>query len=369
MPLVCRSATDGLLPSSESTAEDSRGSGYTRKSDDRGRTFLRHLSVHSRSKSHSSVAGAAYRLGIKLFDERTKTWHDYRKRKFGEEIVRALTVAPAGAPAWATDPNVLWNAAESAERRRDSQIARDYRVPLAIGLDDEQAGAPAESLARFIAEEPHSSVSVAVHRDSEVDAFGVIKADGQRGMHAHLYFPTRPIAVGVPGSAPAFGAKLAAFRHKDTGVACIELLSKQWADLSNLIGRQAGLATTFDHRSYKRMEIVREVEPKLGQTARSMERRGQQTRNGDQLRAHRQRRDGHSPAPLCPDVTTAPSVAGVTATPRPEAAPAAPHVRLPLPEAQMGPRLTPRVTVTVRKARACTSARSSSPAAKPARRS
>lgn len=78
-----------------------------------------HLSVHSRSKSHSSVAGAAYRLGIKLFDERTKTWHDYRKRKIGEEIVRALTVAPVGAPAWATDPDVLWNAAESAEKRRD----------------------------------------------------------------------------------------------------------------------------------------------------------------------------------------------------------------------------------------------------------
>lgn len=64
-------------------------------------TFTAHarpeLPSHNR-KEHSAVAGAAYRLGLRLFDERTGEWHDYRKRAIGEEIVRALTVAPPGAP-------------------------------------------------------------------------------------------------------------------------------------------------------------------------------------------------------------------------------------------------------------------------------
>jgi len=66
-----------------------------------------HLQTHGRSQGHSAVAGVAYRLGLRLYDERTKTWHGYRKRKLGEEIVAALTLAPEGAPDWATDPEQL----------------------------------------------------------------------------------------------------------------------------------------------------------------------------------------------------------------------------------------------------------------------
>lgn len=66
-----------------------------------------HLETHTRSKNHSSVAGAAYRLGLRLFDERLGVWHDFRKRALGEEIVRALTVAPTGdvPPAFSSGAN------------------------------------------------------------------------------------------------------------------------------------------------------------------------------------------------------------------------------------------------------------------------
>lgn len=66
-----------------------------------------HLEIHTRSKGHSAVAGVAYRLGLRLYDERLQCWHDYRKRALGEEVVMALTVAPEGAPDWATDPGEL----------------------------------------------------------------------------------------------------------------------------------------------------------------------------------------------------------------------------------------------------------------------
>ena len=89
-----------------------------------------HLEVHSRSKGHSAVAGCAYRLGLRLYDEKAKVWHDYRKRELGEEIVRALTIAPPNATAWAADPAQFWNRVELAEKRKDAQVARDYRIPI-----------------------------------------------------------------------------------------------------------------------------------------------------------------------------------------------------------------------------------------------
>lgn len=58
--------------------------------------------------------------------------------------------------------------------------------------------------------------------------------------------------------------------------------------------RDYGLPTDFDHRSYKRQGIARTPEPRLGQTATWTERRGQRTRLGNLLRAHRATQDGHA---------------------------------------------------------------------------
>lgn len=158
-----------------------------------------HLEVHSRSNGHSAVAGAAYRLGLRLYDERAKVWHDYRKRGLGEEIVRALTIAPRGAPAWATDPAQLWNRVEQAEKRKDAQVARDYRIPIPFGLTDDQAGALSEEMARFICDELNTPVSMGLHRDADRDALGNVKPSSKQGFHAHLYFPTRPLTDAVEG--------------------------------------------------------------------------------------------------------------------------------------------------------------------------
>lgn len=151
-----------------------------------------HLTVHTRSKNHSAVAGCAYRLGLKLYDERTKTWHDYRKRALSRAVVHALTVAPSDAPPWATDPAALWNAVESAERRRDGQVARDYRLPVPLGFSDEQGIDLAEAVARFIAAEFGTSVSLALHRDAKHDAFGERKPKASVGCTPTYTFQLAP---------------------------------------------------------------------------------------------------------------------------------------------------------------------------------
>lgn len=221
-----------------------------------------HLEVHSRSKGHSAVAGVAYRLGLRLFDKRAQVWHDYTRRAAGEEVVLALTVAPDGAPAWASDPSQLWNAVEAAELRKDSQVARDYRIPVPLGLDDQRAGALAEKLARFIMSKLDTPVSVGLHRDADVDALGNVKPPERQGYHAHLYFPCRPLLAqpetdgdGAGGAGSAFGPKHPLLASKKLGVAMVEMLNRTWAELANEAAGAAGLVADYDHRSYVRMGV------------------------------------------------------------------------------------------------------------------
>jgi len=246
-----------------------------------------HLETHRRGSGHSAVAGVAYRLGLRLLDRRTGIWHDYRKRQLGEEIVRALTIAPEGAPEWCTDPDELWNRCEAAEKRKDSQVARDYRIPIPLGLTDQQAGHMSEEMARFISRQLHTAVSLGLHRDSRIDALGAEKPAEKVGFHAHLYFPTRRLEEivsedGTSGWAP--GAKLVLLSNKNTAGAFVEQLNERWAELANKYTAAVGLTADYDHRSYVRQDIPITPQPTLGAAVTAMERRGFFTRRGDALR-------------------------------------------------------------------------------------
>ncbi len=249
-----------------------------------------HLETHTRGKDHSAVAGAAYRLGLRLYDARAKQWHDFRRRALGEEIVFALTVAPPGAPGWATDPSELWNRVEQAEKRKDAQLARDYRIPIPFGLGDSTASALAEEMARFICDQLHTPVSIGLHRDAELDALGVMKPKEKQGFHAHLYFPTRRLAElvdgqedgGVQGS--GFGEKLSMLSNKNTSAIFVESLNERWANLANAYTEAAGLVADYDHRSYERMGVAAEPQLTVGRHVAAMERKGMPTRKGQELR-------------------------------------------------------------------------------------
>jgi hypothetical protein len=247
-----------------------------------------HLETHNRAKGHSSVAGAAYRLGLKLYDQRQKKWHDFRRRKLGEEIVRALTVAPKDAPAWATDPGQLWNRVETMENRKDAQVARDYRIPIPFGLSDQEAGDLAEEMARYIATNLNVPVSMGLHRDADTDVLGIVKPNDKQGFHAHLYFPTRKLTKveddeeGEAGK--PFGAKLTLLSNKRTSAAFVESLNQKWAELANQFREDQGLSADYDHRSYRRMGVSKDAEPTVGRAVTAMERKGLGTRKGSQLK-------------------------------------------------------------------------------------
>ena len=81
-----------------------------------------HCSVDSvsRAKGRSVVAAAAYRSGEKLIDDSTGAVHDYTRRK---GVLEAFLVLPAGAPAWASDRERLWNEANRTEDRANGRFA------------------------------------------------------------------------------------------------------------------------------------------------------------------------------------------------------------------------------------------------------
>jgi hypothetical protein len=256
-----------------------------------------HLTTHGRAKGHSALAGVAYRLGLRLFDKRTNQWHDFRRRVEGEEIVAALTIAPPHAPAWVEDPQVAWAAVEAAERRRNSQLAHDYRIPLPLGLSAAEAVDMARSMAQCIVSRLDTFVSIGVHRDSDVDAMGLPKPLDKRGHHAHLYFPTRKLAfessaegdeVGEgSGEAGAWGLgeKLRVLSHKVSAAACIEALNAEWAKLANTYAAAAGMVPDFTHLSYARLGLDRVPQLTMGAAASALERKGVATWKGDRLRA------------------------------------------------------------------------------------
>lgn len=256
-----------------------------------------HLTTHTRSKGHSAIAGVAYRLGLRLQDRRTGEWHDYRRREAGDEIVATLTIAPVGAPDWVMDPQTAWAAVEAAERRKDSQLAHDFRLPIPFGVSDADALAMARRVAQRICDDLHTFVSVGIHRDAPIDAMGIPKPHDRVGVHAHLYFPTRRLvfhaaASGGDGNSEGetgegiwgLGDKLRMLSTKATAAACIERFNAAWAKAANEFAAAAGQVPDFSHLSYARLGLSKIPQLTLGAAATAMERRGERSWKGDLVR-------------------------------------------------------------------------------------
>jgi hypothetical protein len=228
----------------------------------------------ARSAGRSAVAAAAYRSGSELVDERTGLVHDYT-RKGG--VVSAELVMPDGGTA---DRSQLWNAAELAEKRKDSRVAREWIVALPAELNAEQRKELAHAFAGELASRYGVAVDVAIHRpDQEGD---------QRNHHAHLLTTTRKVSRGANGI--ELGAKTALeLGDKDRKKAGIEgrsahdieQLRERWAGLANHALERAGVAERIDHRSLEAQGIDRAPTTHLGPVASEMERRGRASDRGD----------------------------------------------------------------------------------------
>src|SRR3546814_1212432 len=101
------------------------------------------------------------------------------------------------------DRAVRWNAAEQAETRKNSTVAREYEIALPAELSAEARRELALGLAREISERHGVAVDVAIHAPG--------REGDHRNHHAHLLTTTR--RIGPEG----LGAKTRELDQKTSG--------------------------------------------------------------------------------------------------------------------------------------------------------
>ena len=131
--------------------------------------------VYSRSQGKNAVRAAAYRSASKLFDERSQRWFDFSKKP---NVAHSEILLPEGADKAFLDREYLWNQVEQVEKRRDSQLAKDYILALPKELTLEQN----IELARQFAHDHFVSKGLVVDMNIHWE-------DGNP--HAHLFVTTR----------------------------------------------------------------------------------------------------------------------------------------------------------------------------------
>jgi hypothetical protein len=228
-----------------------------------------HCSVKpvSRSTGRSVVAAAAYRLGECLHDQRYQTVHDYTRRRGVEST---FTVAPFDAPEWAHNPEALWNAAERAEIRKNSTLAREVELALPSFLEPADRERMAEQFAEALVERYGVAVSVAIHKPG--------RHGDDRNYHAHILFTTREMTP------EGLGKKTRILDDRKTGPQEVTKLRALAAEIINEHLAAVHSDIRVDHRSFKERGIEREPTTHLGPAAAEMERRGEQTDRGDMNR-------------------------------------------------------------------------------------
>lgn len=224
-------------------------------------TFV--ITPMGRRQGRNAVAAAAYRSGSELTDVRTGVVHDYTKKQgvVHTEIVALDGITPP-------DREQLWNAAESAETRKDGRIAREYLIALPHELDASQRVELTREVAREIVERYGVAVDIAIHTPD--------RGGDQRNHHAHLLATTRQL--NHDGLGEKADIELSDKKRKSMGMgpgdAEVTLLRQRWQGLANAALEKAGVDARIDTRSLKDQGIDRLPQIHVGNHGTQMIRKG-----------------------------------------------------------------------------------------------
>jgi hypothetical protein len=207
--------------------------------------------ISRENRGRSVIAAAAYRAGTKLYDELREKIHDYARRAKG--VIESVILAPEGAPAWATNSGQLWNAVEAGERRKDSQLAREFILSLPRELSTDEQFKTAVDWAKKELVTSGMVVEISLHHTRSGNP------------HCHLLCTMRKI------DGENFSAKKPR-EWNDKSV--LKAQRKSWADAVNAALEKAGRPERVDHRSLKDRGISKMPEPKIGVAATAMKRKG-----------------------------------------------------------------------------------------------
>jgi hypothetical protein len=242
--------------------------------------FRLQIGTIGRSVGRSATAAAAYRAGERIRDQRTNSVHDYSRRK---DVIHAEIMLPsrldAAAVEWARDRSSLWNAAEHAENRKNSRVAREIQVGLPPELSASQRLDLARRFSQDVADRYNVAVDLAIHNPP---------ADGDpRNFHAHLLATTREVSASGLGART--GLDLRPEERERLGLAShvqeYRNIRERWAEFTNEALREAAIDVRIDHRTLAAQGIDREPRPFIPVSAMRMERSGVRSEQAERIRA------------------------------------------------------------------------------------
>ena len=241
----------------------------------------------SRSDGRSAVASVAYRAGERLEDARTGLVHDYSRRS-GVMVAEILTPDGGGA-----DRSALWNAAEAAEKRKDSRTAREWVLALPAELEASERHELARAFAAQLVERYGVAADLAIHAPS--------REGDDRNHHAHIFLTTRRIerdGSGVLVMGDKTAMELSDSKRRGLGLKAVaeevKELRRIWEELANAALERAGRAERIDRRSLEAQGIEREPTQHMGPEATQMERRGEGSERGEVNRQVSARNEAHA---------------------------------------------------------------------------
>lgn len=232
--------------------------------------FSMRVQVIKRSAGHSVIAAAAYRSGEKLHDERQGIVHDYRRR---DGVERTEILLPADAPAWVQGMarEDFWNAVDRAEKRKDSQTARELRLMIPRELD------PPERIRLVRDYVDRCFVSKGMVAD--VCWHNKTASDGGENCHAHVMLTMRPLTEDgfgnkvrhdwVPdpsGRMHPDGRPVMVISNADSWNSSDyyeQTCRLGWETMANDALARAGSAERIDRRSFLERGLARLPEPAL----------------------------------------------------------------------------------------------------------
>jgi hypothetical protein len=196
----------------------------------------------SRGKGQSGIAKAAYNAREKITDERTGQVKNYGRNQADVLFSGIFLDSKRNAPAWVQDRSALWNAAVTAEKRKDAREAQEIILNLPHELTDKQRR---YMLTDFVREQLTRStgrvVDVNIHRPP-------LQGD-DRNYHGHLLMTLREI--GPDG----FGKRLPEMTPDQ-----IDRLREKWAERGATELRKAGFEIEADRWAVGHLSLDRQRE-------------------------------------------------------------------------------------------------------------
>lgn len=192
------------------------------------------VKIHTRSQGHSAVAGAAYRSGSALYDERTGETFDFQNR---HDVAYSHIMLPDGADQKYKDREFLWNQVEAAERRKDAQVAKDIvlALPRELSLSQQIDIARNFTYDHFVSK--GLVADIAIHSEHS-----------EENPHAHIYITTRRLIGSAfdKHKARDLNPTFASGKNGKGFVAEQDFWGEQWRDFQNQFFKDHQLEIVVD---------------------------------------------------------------------------------------------------------------------------